>query len=477
MNEILEDYLERLHKIQATLKKNPYRNFSRNSLEEKLQKSNKIFNAIDDILLANEDNFSETELNTYIKTSRTLHNFISVNINSRLTTYNINIKFKSLVLSIIFCNVLNKKHSKTKILLRTKYSLRIIALDIIFINRLLKLRTTKMALQNSNMEIIKIITSLIPCYDGNADKLKSIIDALKALEGLITEQNKIISLAVIKSRFEGKARAAIGENPESIQVIIDRLHQRCDKLPEPDTILAKINNLKQTGDVNKFTDTMEKLSIELENAYISNNIPVETATKMSTKAAVKGLINGIKNHEVKTILKAGQFTTLSSAIEKIVENDNGLPTAPILNINRQNHRNLRQNQNFQHTGNRSYNFGNRYNNFQNFRNRNNNFRNFENRNNNSHHFVNHNNFRYRQNSNMNQGYNNRRQQENLRTNQNFNRGPGGPRMYYTSPENHQVPQQITTGGRIINPQQLTTVQHSQQQTIPMHQITQNNVTR
>lgn len=42
----------------------------------------------------------------------------------------------------------------------------------------------------SAIEIIKIITALVPTYDGNGEKLASIVAALNACKSLINEENK-----------------------------------------------------------------------------------------------------------------------------------------------------------------------------------------------------------------------------------------------------------------------------------------------
>lgn len=60
---------------------------------------------------------------------------------------------------------------------------------------------------------------------------------------------------------------------------------------------------------------------QLENAYISDNIPAATAARMAVSAGVKSLTNGIKTQDSKLLLKAGQFSTISSAIQKVLENE------------------------------------------------------------------------------------------------------------------------------------------------------------
>ncbi|XP_062562477.1 uncharacterized protein LOC134225994 [Armigeres subalbatus] len=173
----------------------------------------------------------------------------------------------------------------------------------------------------SVIEIIKIITSLIPTYDGNGEKLESIVAALNAYKPLITDGNKQTAFNTILSRLEGKARPAVGDNPQAVDEIIQKLNEKCKGTIAPETVEAKLNATKQSGEVTKFTQEIEKLTLELERAYINEHVPVDTASRMAVKAGVKALFSGIRNEETKILLKAGQFTSLSSAIEKITENE------------------------------------------------------------------------------------------------------------------------------------------------------------
>lgn len=171
------------------------------------------------------------------------------------------------------------------------------------------------------IETIKTISSLIPSYDGSNDNLSSFISALKAGKTILTNDNTVAAVQVVLSKLSGKARAAVGENPRNFDEIINELEAKCTSKTSPDVFVAKLQDLKQIGDINKFTDSVEKLTQQLERAYIAEKIPVDTAQKMAIKQGVKALYTGVKNPETKILLKAAEFKTLSAAIEKTVENE------------------------------------------------------------------------------------------------------------------------------------------------------------
>lgn len=205
-----------------------------------------------------------------------------------------------------------------------------VATAIIFTNRLINRQ--KMA---NIMEIVKIIPQLIVPFNGDGEKLNSTIAALNACKVLITNENRAVAIQVILSRLEGKARAAVGDNPQDIDEIIRKLTEKCKITIAPETVMAKLNTTKQVGELTKFTEQIEKLTLELERAYLNEQVPVDTATRMSVKAGVKALASGIRSEESKLLIKAGQFTSLSSAIEKITENE-PTPTNNILHFRSNN---------------------------------------------------------------------------------------------------------------------------------------------
>lgn len=65
-------------------------------------------------------------------------------------------------------------------------------------------------------EVIKIVSSLNPQYDGNGDKLSNIIAALNALKTIVTAATEPVALQIVLSKLEKKAKSAVEEAPANI---------------------------------------------------------------------------------------------------------------------------------------------------------------------------------------------------------------------------------------------------------------------
>lgn len=178
---------------------------------------------------------------------------------------------------------------------------------------------------------IKTGATLINMYDGNPKNLDAFLDSVALFVDIVNNENAAASQAAkdaanattlrfIKTRLTETARQSIPENA-NLDQLIDALKTNCSSKTTAENVLAKLKNTKQTSSTEDFCTEVEKLTQELKSIYIRNRIPGDVALQMATKCGVDALIAGTKNSETKTILRAGTFTRLNDAIQKLQEND------------------------------------------------------------------------------------------------------------------------------------------------------------
>lgn len=408
-----------LAKNLSNLKKSPNRKYKKITLLHKLEIAKQNYTQLLNII----ENIDDKEQNFLLKSARTIFGEIRCQINLKLESTQL-MSFKTIAKTILTFISLYKRNSK------------------------------KMA-----TEIIKIASALVPQYDGNGEKLNNIVSALTALKSVTNAETEPVAIQIILSKLEKKARSAVGPTPRSIEEIINKLKLKCKQQANSDVVLAKLKATKQNGSLNKFTAELEELADQLEAAYLNEEIPLNTAAKMATKAGVKALATGLKNPEAKLLIKAGQFSTLTSAIEKALEHSaDQESTAPaqVLNFNRGN-----SNRNFYNPTNNHRNRG-AYNNHTPPAN-------FNRRNYNTNGYSNNNNFNDRRNNNPNNNrgrnnFNNNRPNNNHYANNNNNNRTtwqngyhnNQRRIYATSAENQipnsrQQPEQQNINNNVNNP--------------------------
>lgn len=205
-------------------------------------------------------------------------------------------------------------------------------------------RFKKYIKMTSILDIIKTASTLVPEFDGSSEKVNRVISAIKALEALINDANKQAAIQVILSKLSGRARSAVGDNPQEIKEIVDALKAKCSTTDPPEVILAKLATEKQTSELAKFTEQVEKLTLQLENAYLAENVPLATATRLAVRAGTSALANGLRNKESQLIIKAGKFDALSEAIAKANEHEKSIPNNAVLHYRNTSSNHNRNNQ-------------------------------------------------------------------------------------------------------------------------------------
>lgn len=283
----LDRILLELLQIQNNLKKSINRNFLYKTLIEKQRDTKQLYNSIQSAILQLTDEISEEKVDYYKDTAKQAYIYIQQTLETKLKNTKRNVTLKVLVKIII---ILRKYLSKVKMA--------------------------------AAAEIIKIASSLVPQYDGNGEKLNNIVAALTALQSVVTVATEPLAVQIILSKLEKKARSAVGNAPANIEVIKTNLKLKCKQQISSDVVLAKLNAIRQNGALNKYTTEVEELTTQLETAYLNDNIPTDTATKMANKAGIKALANGLKNQNTQIIIKAGTFSSLHEAIGRAAENDN-----------------------------------------------------------------------------------------------------------------------------------------------------------
>lgn len=164
---------------------------------------------------------------------------------------------------------------------------------------------------------IKLGTTLIQMYDGAPENLDAFLDAVTRLNDTVTadfaaataaakEAANITVVRFIKTRLTGAARQVIADIND-LQGILDAIKEHCSSKITSDNIIAKLKALKQKDSVATFCNDVEKLTSQLKSCFIKEDIPLQRASQMATKKGVETLINGVRNNDIKIILKAGNF--------------------------------------------------------------------------------------------------------------------------------------------------------------------------
>lgn len=216
---------------------------------------------------------------------------------------------------------------------------------------------------------VKTATATVLPYDGSADTLDSFVDQANLLDEITEAGHKTAAIKFLKTRLSGKARLGLGDNFATITALVDDVKTRCERKTTTDEVIARMNAIKEK-DQEVICDLVDSLSNKLSALYMADNVPADVARKMATKVGIDTLLKKIHNNDTKIILKAGSFSSVQQAIQKVRENATQDVPPQVLSYrtnnrgrgNSQSRQNFQQSrQNFQRSnrGSRSQQFSNR----------------------------------------------------------------------------------------------------------------------
>ncbi|XP_058813587.1 uncharacterized protein LOC131677667 [Topomyia yanbarensis] len=299
---VIDSHISRLNSILTNLRKAPNRAYKRNTLTTKLTDARTTYTLITNILADYESEYPENEFNFLYKCTRQIYSEIHTLITTKLEYAGVHtISVYSLACAVNFIQKL-------------KYKIR-----------------AKMAKVD-----IRLGTTLVQMYDGAPENLDAFIDAVNLFNDTVVNDfaaataaqqaaAQVTVVRFVKSRLTGVARQVIvGAN--DLQGIFDAVKQHCESKITSDNIIAKLKAVKQKESAESFCSAVEKLTAQLRSVYVTEQIPINRANTMATKKGVEALIDGVRNNDTKIVLKAGTFTKITDATEKLMENDKPTPT-------------------------------------------------------------------------------------------------------------------------------------------------------
>lgn len=285
--DIIEIKIIKLKNLLSNFKKAPNRQYRKVTLQNRLKQVNSLRTEIHNELIALEDSIDLQQFNT------------------------ISLEEKQLTGELL--TILKSKLECLKD--KPEYTLKNLAKLAVISYRLSKTKTMPTTL----IDVIKTVTALLPTYDGTPSKLGNFVDALNVVKQVTTDAAHLPTVInIVMTKLESKARYAFPATPASIDAVIEKLKEVSTPTP-PESIIAKLANCKQKANITGYTKEVEELTMLLEAAYIAKQIPVQVAKTMATKEGIKHMAMGLKDEKTSIILKAGQYSNITDAINKVLE--------------------------------------------------------------------------------------------------------------------------------------------------------------
>lgn len=164
---------------------------------------------------------------------------------------------------------------------------------------------------------LRTATSLLPVMDDTESVTLQLIDAIELYDTLLNDEGKkLLTTYVLKARLSQNAKIRLNKSYESNADLIADMKQHLLTKKSAAALSTKLNNAKQGGkSINDFGKVIEELLVDLTITQAGgNNDALQTLRTANEKIAINVFANGLHNSELRTIVKARNYSKLSDAI-------------------------------------------------------------------------------------------------------------------------------------------------------------------
>lgn len=169
---------------------------------------------------------------------------------------------------------------------------------------------------------LRTATSLLPCMDNSESTTKQLIDAIELYAQLLDDAGKTLLINyVLKVKLSQCAKLRLEKAYTSVESLIRDMKRHLLTKKSATALANQLHNVKQhQKSIDGFGKTIEELMVDLTLAQAENDEnAVKVLSKINEKVAINAFANGLKNHELRTIIKARNFDNLKDAVCAAVE--------------------------------------------------------------------------------------------------------------------------------------------------------------
>lgn len=164
---------------------------------------------------------------------------------------------------------------------------------------------------------LRTAASLLPSTDGNEEATKQLIDAIELYSELIDENGKSLLIKyVLKTKLTQNAKLRLDSAYNSVDNLLRDMKKCLLSQKSPAILSNQLHCVKQDGKtIDEYAKKVETLLFDLTTAQAENDATaLGVLRKINEKIAINAFTNGLRNNELKTIVKARDYKCLKDAV-------------------------------------------------------------------------------------------------------------------------------------------------------------------
>lgn len=184
---------------------------------------------------------------------------------------------------------------------------------------------------------LKTAAGLIPQMDGSESTTKQLIDAIGLYDSLLdNDGKKLLTNYILKLKLSESAKIRLKQTYASNQLLIADLRSHFIATKSISALSVQLNNAKQHSlSIDQFGRSLEEMLVDLTLTQADGNEGhVNILRGVNEKIAINSFANGLNNPNLKTIIKARNYSSLNDAIRGAKDEELAVGNPkPIFHIN------------------------------------------------------------------------------------------------------------------------------------------------
>lgn len=220
----------------------------------------------------------------------------------------------------------NKDNHEPEIVLKARKYIDNIASKILSIEealqeRLNNINPSDISVQSNNMTEkfdLRTAASLLPVMNNREEVTKQLIDAIELYDALLDDAGKkLLTTYVLKTRLSQSAKLRLNENYTDNKALITDIRRFCLAQKSATSLSFKLTTAKQLGkSIEDFGRSLEEMFLDLTITQAQGvTANVQILKEVNEKLAVNAFANGLNNQDLRTIIKARNYSNLADAIQ------------------------------------------------------------------------------------------------------------------------------------------------------------------
>lgn len=190
--------------------------------------------------------------------------------------------------------------------------------------RIVIINSSKNSVKMGEKFDLRTAASLLPSIDSTEESVKQLIDSIELYNDMLEESEKMKLINyILKIKLTQNAKLRLRRDYRKVDELVLDMKNFLLTKKSPAALSTQLHNVRQEGkSIEDFAKLVEQLSLDLTISQADNDsAALDVLRQVNEKIAINTFANGLRNSEIRTIIKARNYSNLKDAVASAKEEE------------------------------------------------------------------------------------------------------------------------------------------------------------